>query len=82
MNELLKHTKTYEDCYTAGGAGPKESDVKKATTSILHEDGQPETTPYNVEDGGKVGFSISDVEDGMYPKFLILIPSYFFKIVS
>ncbi|KAG6676733.1 hypothetical protein I3842_15G166100 [Carya illinoinensis] len=61
MNELLKHTKTYEDCYTAGGADPNVFAAAKPTTSTStkHEDDdQQDTKPYNVdqEAGGQVGF--------------------------
>ncbi|KAG7945543.1 hypothetical protein I3843_15G157400 [Carya illinoinensis] len=65
MNELLKHTKTYEDCYTAGGADPNVFAAAKPTTSTStststkHEDDdQQDTKPYNVdqEAGGQVVF--------------------------
>ncbi|KAF5469637.1 hypothetical protein F2P56_013695 [Juglans regia] len=60
MNELLKHTKTYEDCYTAGGADPNLFAAATLPTISKHEDDdhQLDTKPYNVdhEAGGQVGF--------------------------
>ncbi|XP_042963495.1 uncharacterized protein LOC122297491 isoform X1 [Carya illinoinensis] len=61
MNEILIHTKTYEDSYPAGGADPNVFAAAKLsyTTSTKHEDDyQQDTKPYNVdqEAGGQVVF--------------------------